>query len=219
MRISHLNLIALLIGSLLSGTVMAKEPICIQPALSNNKEIIPPLQQALGNTAFKQAMVSKKYRYAGNAKCRLCHRDFFLGRKADVHDHAYQNLVAAYPEHADSPRCLSCHTTGYGVKTGFTSMERTAKLANVQCEGCHGPGMVHIRRQATNMPAGGLSQLKKKSKKVAGGFLAGTDKPEILKKMCKSCHKQRWKNNAHKFNGEYNGYKTAKPNNIKTETP
>lgn len=222
MRITNLNLnlsvIALLI-TILPNLAIAEEPVCVQKALTNNQTITPPLKQALGGAAFNKAMASKKYSYTGNAKCRLCHRDFFIGRKGDVHDHAYQNLVAAYPEHANNPRCLSCHTTGYGVKKGFTSVKRTAKLANVQCEGCHGPGMKHIRLQTMNMTKAGLSQTKENRKVVLGGFLAGTDKPKMLKKMCKSCHTDRWKNDSENFIEDYNSYKTAKPNKNKTVKP
>ena len=214
MKINKLNLTLFFIYSLLSSIAMAEDD-CIQNTLANTSEIISPLQQALGKEAFDEAMASKKYSYTGNAKCRLCHRDFFLGRKEDKHDHAYEKLVATQPEHAENPRCMTCHTTGHGVRSGFKNMKRTARLANVQCEGCHGPGSVHIKLQAKNMPTGGTSQIEKNSREVLGGFLAGTDKPEILKKMCKSCHKKRWSRNINNFENEYFNYKTAKPDSKK----
>ncbi len=95
--------------------------------------------------------------------------------------------------HGESEQCLGCHTTGYGIRGGFTSPIFTPRLANVQCEGCHGPGSEHIRRNAK------------------GGFLAGTDRPEILKKMCLSCHSDRWNKSFDNFEEAYNSYKTAKP--------
>lgn len=218
MKINRLSLIIFLIGSLCSGSGVAKE-ICKHRTSTDNKEIIPPLQQALGTEAFNKAMDSRQYSYAGNAKCRLCHRDFFLGRKGDVHDHAYENLVAAAPEHAENPRCLSCHTTGHGVKSGFQDMKRTPRLANVQCEGCHGPGSVHINREVAKMPAGGLVQIDNSSKDVAGGFLAGTDNPAVLKKMCLSCHTDRWGDGSNNLDSDYNSYRTAKPANKEAEVP
>ena len=39
--------------------------------------------------------------------------------------------------------CLSCHTVGYGLPTGFVSQSKTPQLANVQCENCHGPAANH----------------------------------------------------------------------------
>lgn len=218
MKISRLSLILFLMSSLLSGTGLANE-VCAYKDSADNKEIVPPLRQALGDDAFNEAMSTKQYSYAGNAKCRLCHRDFFLGRKGDAHDHSYEKLVARKPDHAENPRCLTCHTTGHGVATGFKNMKRTAKLANVQCEGCHGPGSVHIKRQVTKMPMGGVSQIDRTSTEITGGFLAGTDKPEILKKMCQSCHTKRWSNGLNNFDQDYNSYRTAKPDDNNKAAP
>ncbi|MEN8170240.1 MAG: multiheme c-type cytochrome [Pseudomonadota bacterium] len=159
-------------------------------AISPNAPTIP-LKSALGEKVFNEAMASGKYSFATNAKCRLCHRDFFLGRKQDVHDHAFSKVLKA--GHGETSQCFGCHTTGYGVKGGFKSAILTPRLANVQCEGCHGPGSEHIRRNAK------------------GGFLAGTDRPEILKKMCLTCHNQRWGNAFDDFEAAYDSYKTAKP--------
>lgn len=159
--------------------------------LNSTSSVTIPLRQALGERAFHQAISSGKFTYVTNAKCRLCHRDFFIGRRQDRHDHAFRKLVAA--GHEDEERCLGCHTTGYGVKGGFTTLAQTPQLVDVQCEGCHGPGSEHMRRNAK------------------GGFLAGTDKPEILKKMCHACHDARWNRAFDDFEKAYNDYKTAKP--------
>lgn len=218
MKLSKLSLILFLVSNMLSGNGFANEAHIKNESISKS-EIVPPLQQALGKDVLDKAMSSGEYRYTGNAKCRLCHRDFFLGRKGDVHDHAYEKLVATKPEYTENPRCLNCHTTGHGVKTGFVNMKKTPRLANVQCEGCHGPGSVHIKRQVTKMPTGGISQVDKKPKVVTGGFLAGTDKPKILRKMCTGCHTERWKGGLHDLDEDYNSYKTAKPSNTSTEKP
>lgn len=214
MRINNFILVILFAGSLFSSAVIAKDEH-IKNALAGTSEIIPPLQQALGDDAYNQAMTSEKYFYTGNTKCRLCHRDFFIGRKNDAHDHTYEKLVATQADHAENPRCMTCHTTGHGVKTGFENMKETPRLANVQCEGCHGPGSVHIKLQITNMATGGFRKIDKNSKDVLGGFLAGTDKTDILKKMCKSCHTKRWVSNGSNFEEDYNSYKSAKPDSEK----
>ncbi|HEY0721060.1 MAG TPA: cytochrome c family protein [Gammaproteobacteria bacterium] len=163
---------------------IAEEVVAPQP-------IVIPLREAVGERQLREALDSGRYTYAGNAKCRLCHRDFFLGRKQDVHDHAFEKLIGT--EYENNSRCLACHTTGHGVKGGFTSIEQTPRLMNVQCEGCHGPGSEHIRRNAK------------------GGFLAGTDRPEILQKMCLSCHSGRWNRAFTDFHTAYDSYKSAKP--------
>lgn len=150
-----------------------------------------PLKEALGEPAFNEAMQSGRYSYAGNLKCRMCHKAFFEGRKGDAHDHAFEKIIEA--RDAESPRCLGCHTTGYGINSGFTSVQETPRLMNVQCEGCHGPGSEHIRRIGK------------------GGFLAGPDRPEILKRMCLACHNARWNRSFTHFDSTYEGYKVARP--------
>ena len=39
---------------------------------------------------------------------------------------------------------MTCHVTGFGYQTGFTTTKLSQDLANVQCETCHGPGLRHI---------------------------------------------------------------------------
>lgn len=193
MRGQHRFFTALL---LLAGLLAVVQPVAaldnrVAVELADTGPVMIPLRNALGDAAFEEAMASSEYFYAGNFKCRLCHRDFFVGRKHDVHDYAFRQVVEIGAE--DNPRCLGCHTTGYGVHTGFESVTKTPRLVNVQCEGCHGPGSKHIRHNAK------------------GGFLAGTDRPEILAKMCKSCHNGRWNRAFDDFKAAYDSYKTATP--------
>jgi cytochrome c5 len=161
-----------------------------------------PLKNAMGEKAYNDAINSGEYSYVGNSKCRLCHRNFFLGRKNDPHDHAMESLIAEGQD--KNSHCLMCHSTGHGTPTGFEDMEKTPRLANVQCEGCHGPGNVHI------------ALAKDKSRNdvkrfTGGGFLAGEDNPQILRKMCTSCHTDRWNRSYHDFDKAYNSYRKADP--------
>lgn len=173
------------------GQVAVAQEQHIEAQLKDNTPVIIPLQQTLGKTALDEAMATGKYAYTGNFKCRLCHREFFVGRKQDPHDHTFAKVVKA--GHAKNKKCLGCHTTGYGVKGGFKSAIFTPQLANVQCEGCHGPGSEHIRRNAK------------------GGLLVGTDRPELLKHMCTSCHGARWERSQQDFQQVYEGYRSPKP--------
>ena len=186
--------ITLLFISLIWLSPVLADDARIDAELQDTSKLVIPLEQALGKATLDEAMATGKYVYIGNLKCRLCHRDFFLGRKGDVHDHAFEKIAKS--SHKNNERCLGCHTTGYGVKSGFKSMTKTPRLANVQCEGCHGPGSDHMRKNAM------------------GGFLAGTDQPEILKKMCHACHNERWNKSFSDFDTAYDGYKTAKPSKI-----
>lgn len=162
-----------------------------------------PLKKAMGAKAYDNAINSGDYSYVGNSKCRLCHRNFFLGRKNDPHDYAMESLSSSGNE--KNPHCLRCHSTGHGTPTGFVDMEKTPRLANVQCEGCHGPGNIHI--------ALAKDKVKNETKKfTGGGFLAGEGTTEVLKNICTSCHTERWNRSYHDFNKAYNSYKKADPN-------
>lgn len=160
-----------------------------------------PLKNALGDKAYFEAMASGYYKYVGNAKCRLCHREFFLGRKKDHHDFAMEPLTKG--GYQENEKCLSCHATGYGVPTGFVSIKETPRLANVQCEGCHGPGNVHVDMAK--------KQLRSRDKGPVHGFLAGGDNPDRLKKMCTTCHSERWNRSFDDLEAAYNKYRKAVP--------
>ncbi len=206
--------------SLLSSVQASAEDKRIQQELRDPKPTLNPLQKALGKKGYDRAMASGKYRYVGNVKCRLCHREFFVGRKKDPHIYAYERLLATGYER--NKRCLGCHTTGFGVPSGFTSFEKTPKLVGVQCEGCHGPGSEHVRLHRDDASPFGVgipqplpSKTTGGKKEIKGGFLAGADRPRIIKRMCLSCHTKRWdrsfKRTPHDFQAAYDLYKTPFP--------
>lgn len=189
-----ISFLSVILGLLLMGAAsLSAENNCLHDDPKEPAAEVP-LKRAIGEQAFDEAMASGLYRYVGSSKCRLCHRQFFLGRKKDLHDFAMEPLAESNAQ--DNPKCLVCHSTGFGVETGFESIEKTPRLANVQCEGCHGPGNVHI------------ANVKQKLK---GGFLAGADRPERLKKMCISCHTQKWDGDVHRFESDYRAYRSAEP--------
>lgn len=177
---------------LISGSISHAQDSRIDEELKDNRAIINPLKLALGEAEYNKAMASGEYTYTGNLKCRLCHRDFFMGRKKDAHEHSFKKSIDS--KFASEPKCLACHSTGYGAKTGFTSIRETPKLANVQCEGCHGPGSKH-------------NEMNSK-----GGFLAGTDNPGRILKMCKACHSGRWNHRPNNIEVAYEDYKKAEAN-------
>lgn len=187
---SHRKLFGLLLVALLYFvTSSAIADPRIDEELADSAPIINPLKFALGEEAYNAAMASGEYKYSGNLKCRLCHREFFLGRKKDAHEHTFKKQIKG--DHQKEGRCLACHTTGYGVPTGFVDAKKSRKLQNVQCEGCHGPGSKH---NAIDGP---------------GGFLAGPDQPKILKRMCVACHNERWNKSFSDLDKAYKVYKEA----------
>ena len=81
--------------------------------------------------------------YLGSQSCTECHGPIQTTVLQTAHAKAFTaaNFVAAGgPTNA---ACLPCHTVGYGVPTGFSSLAKTPLLANVQCENCHGPAANH----------------------------------------------------------------------------
>ncbi|GBD96242.1 MAG TPA: hypothetical protein ENG83_10355 [Nitrospirae bacterium] len=128
-------------------------------------------------------------KYVGAKKCKACHMKQYKSWKKTAMATSFENLkpgvkadakktVGLDPEkdYTTDADCLKCHTTGYG-KGGFVSMEKTPKLAGVQCEGCHGPG-------------GEYKKIMKKNKKfkLADAKAAGLIIPSEDEKGCLVCH-------------------------------
>ncbi len=193
---SVMRSITLVILVVLTFSARAEDPR-IASELADRSAVVNPLREALGQKLYDEAMASGKYQYIGPRTCRVCHRDFYNGRKDDLHFHTFKKIVNA--GYAKEPKCLACHTTGYGVPSGFTDQKKTPQLAGVHCEGCHGPGNLHMRRND------------------GGGFLAGVDNPDRIQRMCKSCHSGRWTKafSDKDFRKVYDSYVTATPGDQK----
>jgi hypothetical protein len=125
--------------------------------------------------------------YVGSEKCKKCHQSAYDIWAKHPHSHAYETLVSK----AKRPtlrqfdgECIKCHVTGFGYKTGFTSVEATPKLKNVGCESCHGPCSEHaLNPNDTKLQA--LINPDKTRK--------GEDKNHHLNRMndsCMKCHDQ-----------------------------
>ena len=72
-----------------------------------------------------------------------CHKSAHQVWNSSPHARAFQTLVKKKSEF--DPECLSCHTVGYGLHSGFVDAQRTPRLEGVQCESCHGRGKDHVR--------------------------------------------------------------------------
>jgi len=85
-------------------------------------------------------------RYLGMEICNRCHADIMPGFVLSRHFKAFDTLKGKGEE--ANPKCLVCHTTGYGRPSGYdpAEVEKGAPyLRGVQCEACHGPGTMHAR--------------------------------------------------------------------------
>ena len=76
--------------------------------------------------------------------CGTCHADAFQVWEGSAHAHAIDILIRERKQF--DTQCVICHVTGSGQPGGFEDLYRTAHLANVQCEACHGQGREHSRQ-------------------------------------------------------------------------
>jgi hypothetical protein len=87
-----------------------------------------------------------KERYLGFDICMRCHADLLPRFVESRHFRAFGTLELR--EETENPKCLPCHTTGYGRFSGYDSGNEAKEYVNlrgVQCEACHGPGTGHAR--------------------------------------------------------------------------
>ena len=87
--------------------------------------------------------------YIGDSACALCHKIQSESFHENKHNNAYTDIVEneqflKLMKTGEEGSCSICHATGYMKKGGFVNEETTPEFAKVGCEGCHGPGSVHI---------------------------------------------------------------------------
>lgn len=80
--------------------------------------------------------------FIGGETCALCHEKAHDTWMASAHAHAYKTLVDVKRDF--DPECISCHSIGFGYKTGFADVDLTPHLLDVGCESCHGPCSDHV---------------------------------------------------------------------------
>jgi hypothetical protein len=83
--------------------------------------------------------------FVGTEKCLACHATAAATWSASAHAHSFATLIDRKAD-AD-PRCIGCHTTGFGSQSGYRRASGAARLVNVGCESCHGPGSLHVRQK------------------------------------------------------------------------
>lgn len=84
--------------------------------------------------------------YVGAEVCARCHRAEYEQWRTTKHARAWETLVAG---HADSRTdCVPCHVVGYRKPGGFRTAADAPRLADVQCENCHGMGTAHDATRA-----------------------------------------------------------------------
>jgi hypothetical protein len=80
-------------------------------------------------------------RFLGAEVCMRCHVDEGEQWRTTSHSKAWQTLVDANKD--ATPDCIPCHVVGFRQPGGFQTGADAERLANVQCENCHGMGAMH----------------------------------------------------------------------------
>jgi hypothetical protein len=111
--------------------------------------------------------------YAGSQTCTECHSSILSTESHTLHAGTFTNAQFVAAGGQTNASCLPCHTVGYGLPTGFISLARTPRLANVQCENCHGPAANH----ASNPGDPTLVPRVEVAATVCGGCHTGAEHP------------------------------------------
>ncbi len=111
------------------------------------REYLTSLSQASSPTGYIAPKVYYEPRapqpYVSALKCRECHLKQYEAWVETPHARAFETLRKEHKE--NDPACTSCHTTGFQLNQTNSSMS-TNRFWGVQCEACHGPGVIHVRR-------------------------------------------------------------------------
>ncbi len=116
-------------------------------------------------------------KYVGAKKCKACHKEEYKTWTSMTHAKALSVLNA---EEQKNPECLGCHTTGYGKPAAST-----AKLENVQCEACHGPGKLYKSVKIMSKSKYKADPEGSREKAIAVGLILPTEE------VCKQCHNEK----------------------------
>lgn len=155
-------------------------------------------------TKYRNALVvanNGDARYVGSKKCKMCHSK---SHKSWSKTKMAKTLDALKPgerveakirlkfdpqkDYTQDPKCLECHTTGFGLPGGYpmpgdTKSAGRAKVnAGVTCEGCHGPASNYIKFHKTIMT---------KKQPYTTDQLRQLGQPAADVKTCTPCHNRR----------------------------
>ena len=112
-----------------------------QDSVARKASLQTPMPSPFARYALEAAPT---HTYAGEAACRPCHAQEHAQWQGTLHAHAFDTL--RQKNRHFFPQCVTCHTTGFGLPSGFALAQPREALAGVQCEVCHGPGQQHVLR-------------------------------------------------------------------------
>ncbi len=128
------------------------------------------------------AAPEENLRYAGTVACGGCHAEALKFWQTTAHARALATLKRVKRDR--DPTCIGCHVTGY-MRPGGTGDLRvaTARLRDVGCEACHGPGLDHVTAHTSNGDGG-----RAPGSAGAGTQRLGEMRRQVAASVCLGCH-------------------------------
>lgn len=147
-------------------------------------------------TCSNLLLAETEYAFIGNKKCKKCHVKQYKAWKQTKMANVFDLLKAGVradakkkagldpqKDYTRDKQCLPCHTTGYGKKNGFVSIEETPNFTGVGCEMCHGAGGTYTQKQ--------YMHLKNKKFKTEAVKKVGLISPVSEKTCTERCHNKK----------------------------
>lgn len=178
-----------------SNLILAGLALASFAALLSNPQEPAAQEPAKKESAAMKAIAKSEAIYVGAKKCKSCHnkedRGAIYGKWTEMkHSKALETLkneesIAIGKELGiekpwEAKECLTCHETAFNEKAE-RKHKKFKKDLGVQCESCHGPGSIHVKKRLAAA----------KAKKVEPGTLRDIDEGEIFlpdEMLCRSCH-------------------------------
>ncbi len=104
-------------------------------------EKLRKVQKEKAAEAAKSKSPESPDRFLGADLCIRCHQSEGEQWKSTSHAVAWKTLTDGGND--AKAECIGCHVVGYRKQGGFQAAADAPKLANVQCENCHGMGTLH----------------------------------------------------------------------------
>ena len=153
------------------------------------------------------------------SSCKKCHFKLYRSWKKTKTAKSFETLkpgVAAevktklkfdpQKDYTTDPKCLECHTTGFGLPGGYKIPEpgdakaakRAKENAGITCEGCHGPGSNYT-------PV--LKNVMFKKQKYTQKQLCDLGMFKVGARVCSKCHNSRNPTAETDFHFDFDEYK------------
>jgi hypothetical protein len=131
------------------------------------------------------APADENVRYAGAVACGGCHAAALAFWRTTAHARALDTLKKVKRDR--DPTCVGCHVTGY-LRPGGTGDIRlaTARLRDVGCEACHGPGVDHVA-EGDHVAEEDGKPARVASAKPATAPMGGMPR-QVPSSVCLGCH-------------------------------